>query len=119
MKQGKTLKALATELKRQHDNKRDFIINTHNLQIQTNSKGESKLTFTLNNKTIIFGVNENAHQQIASKLNIPVRYYQKMQLESPQLLDQTVNDSFKKLTENRMLRTLDGTAKIIIDFNQK
>ena len=45
MKQGKNLKALAAELKRQHDNKRDFIVNTRNLQIQTNSKGESKLTF--------------------------------------------------------------------------
>ena len=114
MKQGKTLKALATELKRQHDNKRDFIVNTRNLQIQTNSKGESKLTFNLNNKSVSFNVNDNAHQQIASRLNIPIRYYQKMQLESPQLLDQTVNDSFKKLAENRMLRTLDGTAKAFL-----
>ena len=105
---------MAAELKRQHDNKRDFIVNTRNLQIQTNSKGESKLTFTLNNKPITFGVNDNAHQQIATKLNIPIRYYQKMQLESPQLLDQTVNDSFKKLAENRMLRTLDGTARAFL-----
>jgi len=114
MKQGKTLKALAAELKRQHDNKRDFIVNTRNLQFQTNSKGESKLTFTLNNKPITFSVNDNAHQQIATKLNIPIRYYQKMQLESPQLLDQTVNDSFKKLAENRMLRTLDDTARAFL-----
>lgn len=114
MKQGKTLKALAAELKRQHDNKHDFIVNTRNLQMQTNSKGESKLTFTFNNKPITFGVNENTHQQIATKLNIPVRYYQKMQIESPQLLDQTVNDSFKKLAENRMLRTLDGTARAFL-----
>ena len=114
MKQAKTLKALAAELKRKHDNKRDFIVNTQNLQMQTNSKGESKLTFTLNNKPIIFGVNDIVHQQIATKLNIPVRYYQKMQIESPQLLDQSVNDSFKKLAENRMLRTLDGTARAFL-----
>ena len=114
MKQGKTLKALAAELKRQHDNKRDFIVNTHNLQMQTNSKGESKLTFNLNNKPITFGVNDNAHQKIAVKLNIPIRYYQKMQIESPQLLDQSVNDSFKKLAENRMIRTLDGTARAFL-----
>ena len=114
MKQGKTLKALAAELKRQHDNKRDFIVNTRNLQIQTNSKGESKLSFNLSNKPITFGVNDNAHQQIATKLNIPIRYYQKMQIESPQLLDQTVNDSFKKLAENRMIRTLDDTARAFL-----
>ena len=114
MKQGKTLKALAAELKRQHENKHDFIVNTHNLQLQTNSRGESKLTFTFNNKPITFGVNDNAHQQIATKLNIPLRYYQKMQLDSPQLLDQTVNDSFKKLAENRMLRTLDDTARAFL-----
>lgn len=114
MKQGKTLKALAAELKRQHDNKRDFIVNTRNLQIQTNSKGESALSFSLNNKPITFKVNDNAHQQIASRLNIPTRYYQKMQLESPQLLDQTVNDSFKKVAENRMIRTLDGTARAFL-----
>ena len=114
MKQGKTLKALAAELKRQQDNKHDFIVNTHNLQMQTNSKGESKLTFTLNNKPINFGVNNNTHQQIAARLNIPIRYYQKMQLESPQLLDQTVNDSFKKLAENRMFRTLDGIARAFL-----
>ena len=114
MKQGKSLKALAAELKRQHDNKHDFIVNTRNLQMQTNSKGESKLTFNLNNKSISFSVNDNAHQQIAARLNIPIRYYQKMQIESPQLLDQTVNDSFKKLAENRMLRTLDGTARAFL-----
>ena len=114
MKQGKNLKALAAELKRQHDNKCDFIVNTRNLQIQTNSKGESKLTFTFNNKPVSFNVNDNAHQQIASRLNIPIRYYQKMQLESPQLLDQTINDSFKKVAENRMLRTLDGTTRAFL-----
>ena len=114
MKQGKNLKALAAELKRQHNEKRDFIINTRNLQIQTNSKSESKLTFNLNNKPVSFNVNDNAHQQIASRLNIPIRYYQKMQLESPQLLDQTVNDSFKKVAENRMIRTLDGTARAFL-----
>ena len=114
VKQGKNLKALATELKRQHNEKRDFIINAHNLQIQTNSKGESTLTFNLNNKPITFGVNDNTHQQIASRLNIPIRYYQKMQLESPQLLDQTVNDNFKKVAENRMIRTLDGTARAFL-----
>jgi len=114
MKQGKSIKALAAELKRQHDNKRDFIINTRNLQFQTNSKSESKLTFNLNNKPVSFNVNDNAHQQIAAKLNIPIRYYLKMQLESPQLLDQTVNDSFKKVAENRMIRTLDDTARAFL-----
>ena len=114
MKQGKTLKALAEELKRQHNNKRDFIVNTRNLQIQTNSKGESKLTFNLKNKPITFSVSDNTHQQIAARLNIPIRYYQKMQIESPQLLDQTVNDNFKKLAENRIIRTLDGNARAFL-----
>ena len=114
MKQGKNMRVLAEELKSQHNEKRDFIVNTRNLQIQTNSKGESKMTFNLKNKPITFSVSDNTHQQIAVRLNIPNRYYEKMRMASPHILDQTINDSFKKLAENRMIRTLGGTARAFL-----
>lgn len=61
-----------------------------------------------------FTVGDVAHQQIAARLNIPFRYYKKMQDESPHLLDQNVNEWFNKNTERRMIRILDGNIRAFL-----
>lgn len=113
MKQGKTLQELGRELQRQRNNRQDFLADTRSLAIKSNGRG-SVLHLTLDNKAQEFGVEEVAHQQIANRLNIPYRYYQKMQMEAPDLLDDNVNRWLQQNPERRMIRVLDNNVRAFL-----
>ncbi|WIW69869.1 DUF932 domain-containing protein [Anaerosinus gibii] len=114
MKQGKTLIELCKELERQRMARKDFIADTRSLMITTNEHGQSQLDVDLGNTNQIFNVNDLTHQQIASRLQIPLKYYQKMRLEYPSLLDENINSWFSKNGERRMLRTLDTNIRAFL-----
>ena len=113
MKQGRTLLELGKELQRQRHNRQDFLADTRSLEMETNNYG-STLHLSLDGKTYGFGIGELAHQQIASRLNIPYRYYTKMQNEAPELLDQNVNRWLNQNPERRMIRVLDGKVRAFL-----
>ena len=113
MKQGKTLQELGRELQRQRLNRQDFLADTRALEMESDFYG-STLHLSLDGKTYGFGIGELAHQQIASRLNIPFRYYQKMQSEAPELLDRNVNTWFGKNPERRMIRVLDSNVRAFL-----
>ena len=113
MKQGKTLSELGMELQRQRLNRQDFLANTRSLEMQSDSFG-SILRLSVNDQPLTFSVGEIAHQQIAARLNIPFRYYQKMQAAVPHLLDQNVNTWFDRNPERRMVRVLDGNVRAFL-----
>ena len=113
MKQGKTLLELGRELQRQRLNRQDFLADTRTLEMESNSYG-STLHLTLDGKTYGFGIGELAHQQIASRLNIPFRYYAKMQSEAPDLLDRNINTWLEQKPERRMIRVLDGNVRAFL-----
>ena len=113
MKQGKTLQELGRELQRQRLNRQDFLADTRALEMESDFYG-STLHLSLDGKTYGFGIGELAHQQIASRLNIPFRYYKKMQEEAPALLDRNVNTWFGKNPERRMIRVLDGKVRAFL-----
>jgi hypothetical protein len=64
-------------------------------------------------------INNTSHQQIGTYLDIPSKYYRHMQSENPELLAHNVNDWFHRKGENRMLRTLDGTARAFLSERYK
>lgn len=103
MKQGKTLEDLGRELERQRQNRKDFVADTRSLDFVTED-GEPFIKVNVGGKAESFGVQEFAHQQIAARLQIPYRYYQKMQEKSPYLLDNNVNVWFQQTPERRLLR---------------
>lgn len=113
MKQGKSLQELGCELQRQRLNRQDFIADTRSIHINSNSSGSS-LSIATDNQNFCFGICELAHQQIATRLNIPFRYYQKMQMENPELLDRNVNTWFSQNPERRMIRVLDGNVRAFL-----
>ena len=113
MKQGKTLAELGRELQRQRQNRQDFLADTRSLEFQSDSCG-STLHLSFDRHNYSFTVDDNAHQQIASRLNIPYRYYQKMQMTAPDLLDQNVNRWFNQNPERRMIRVLDGNVRAFL-----
>ena len=113
MKQGRSLMELGKELQRQRQNRQDFLADTRTLEVESNDYG-STLHMSLEGKTYGFGIGELAHQQIASRLNIPYRYYQKMQEEVPDLLDLNINTWLEQKPERRMIRVLDGKVRAFL-----
>lgn len=113
MKQGRTLEALGAELQRQRNARQDFIADTRNLVIETTPE-KSTLQMSMGNRLQEFTIGLIAHQQIAARLGIPYRYYQKMQTEQPGLLDENVNTWLQETPERRMVRVLDGTVRAFL-----
>lgn len=111
MKQGKTLMELAAELERQKASKRDFIASGALLSVRTNE--ETKQTRISLGETDL-GVNATAHDQIASRLEIPSKYYDRMRNESPALLDQNVNHWFSKNFSPYLVRAMDGNMRALL-----
>jgi hypothetical protein len=113
MKQGRTVMEFAKELERQRAVRKDYVADTRSLEFAT-EKGVSTLSLGINDGLKSFAVNELAHQQIASRLQIPQRYYNKMREEYPSLLDENINSWFDKNSDRRMIRTLDGSVRAFL-----
>lgn len=56
-------------------------------------------------------ITEHAHNQIASKLDIPRRYYHRVREQAPALLAQNVNHWLAQDGDRRMVRTVAGTMR--------
>lgn len=116
MKQGITLSELAAELERQEAAKADYIADTRRMHFTSDDDG-SELDLLGEGaaaSTVGLGVLPHAHQQIATRLGIPWRFYQRLQQELPVLLDENVNRLFRHKPERRMVRTLDGKARAFL-----
>lgn len=120
MKQGKSLTKLAAELERQHTAKRDFIADTRELELipglnlQEGSSISESLRLSKGGEHLNFELGKHTHRQIGRYLNIPAKYYDRMQIEAPALLAHNVNHWFKTKPTERMLRTLDGKARAFL-----
>ena len=113
MKQGKSITQLAQELERQRQARKDYIADTRSLYVETD-KGKSRLTVNLDDNAETFILNELAHKQLAERLQIPQKYYNKMRFEYSSLLDDNINSWLEKTPERRMIRTLDGNVRAFL-----
>lgn len=115
MKTGKTLQELAAELERQQLAKKDLIVNTGVLSMDSRDDGGIALNVMGGQVIQHYDVGEIAHRQIGQFLKIPATYYDRMRREYPQLLTLNANGWFAKMPQaKRMLRTLDGTARALL-----
>ena len=108
MKQGRSLSQLAQELERQLETKRDFVADTRKIQMS----GDSARMELANMGD--FPVKELAHGQIAERLQIPKRFYDRLKANHPDLVAHTVNSLFQREPETRMVRTLDGNVRAFL-----
>ncbi len=115
MKTGKTLQELAAELERQQLAKKDLIVSTGVLSMDSRDDGGIALNVMGGQMIQHYDVGEIAHRQIGQFLKIPATYYDRMRREYPQLLTLNANGWFAKMPQaKRMLRTLDGTARALL-----
>ncbi len=109
MKTGKSLTELAMELERQSEARLDYVADTRHLEMT--DKGHLVVQ---NGSEHEFEVLDLAHSQIAQRLDIPAKYYNRMKSVAPQLLAANVNEWFHSKPERRMVRTLDGSARAFL-----
>ena len=108
MKTAKSIVELATEIQRQNEAKRDFIVPTQVAQVDIN--GHQRINFNGND----FDLSDHALGQIAERVKIPKRYLNYLRAEYPSLLAHNINELFRKFPELRMIRTLDGVARAFL-----
>lgn len=113
MKQGKTLQELAKALDNQQTRKQDYVGDTRKMQLISTEAHTSSLH--LHGEDILcFDVTEHTHRQIAQRLKIPAKYYDRLRADHPSILDMNVNSLFCEESERRMIRTLDGSARAFL-----
>lgn len=106
MKTGKTLPALASEVAGLRARAQDYRIAQSALSMNPDD-------FTLRvdpttGSNIVIAPNDLMHSQLAEKLGVPGRYYNRMMAEAPELLARNVNTWLHKSPEKRFVRTLDN-----------
>jgi hypothetical protein len=112
MKAGLTLQAMAAEIERRAQAKRDMVISTKHLQLTE----ETSLVIA---DSEVMDVNKTAHGQIATHCGIPKQYYDRMLADDPRLLAENVNTWFHKNPAKRLVRGLDGTARAFLSDRYK
>ena len=115
MKAGRPIKELAVELERQELAKRDFVANTKLMEFVP-AEQDFMLKLFLEGEPVDdgFTLEPLAHRQMAERLKIPQRYYDRMMTEGPGLLSYNVNYWFRSNPEERLIRTLDGKARAFL-----
>lgn len=114
MKQGiKTIQNLYGELERQRAARKDLIADTRSITVNS-VNGLSMLTIEKDSDKLSYRISEIAHRQIADRLGIPYKYYERMRQENPTLLDSNINSWLNTTPEKRMLRTLDGKLRAFL-----
>jgi hypothetical protein len=109
MKQGRTLVELAQELERRRESKHDYIARGEALHMYS----PHSIAIT-NGETKTLQLNTLAKEQLASRLNIPKKYYDYLETEHPDLLVKNVNYLFPNSGQNHLVRTLDDKARAIL-----
>lgn len=112
-----TLEDLATEILRQQETKRDYVVDTRRMAFSTTADGGSILSFDQGDPyegVVSGGVREHAHGQIADRLGIPTRYYRRLREEAPELLDRNVGYWFANVGDRRLIRMLDGDVRAFL-----
>ena len=110
---GMNISQLVTKLQEDAKAKRDFIVNTSRAKFV--AKGEvTGIEFDFNREGTHFTNNRLFEAQVAGKVGIPTKYWDKMRQEAPELLERNVNHWFHAKPEARMIRTLKGSSRAFL-----
>lgn len=132
MKTGRTLNELAAEITRQQSTKRDFVVSTASMAMSTNVTAgatadwekpaaerrpdpTTRLMLHIGNEGgPTYGINEIAHDQLATFAGIPGKYYDRMRNVQPALLAENVNTWLHASPAPRLVRVLDDTTRAFL-----
>jgi hypothetical protein len=107
MKQGMTLHELDATLRRQEDLKNDYVVDSRELIMVSPRTNGHELTIPVGeNAADTRPINDWAHGQIASKVGIPKRYYDRCRENAPVLLSNQVNHWFQANPKRHLVRCM-------------
>ncbi len=101
------LPELATTLQLNKANKRDYVYSPPDLEMSEGRIIRSEGMHFLH-------PTPHAHRQLATRLDIPQRYYKRLLDENPRLLDSNVNYGLKQTDKKMMLRTIDNKLRAVV-----
>lgn len=113
MKTQLSLKALAEKIEENQRSKKDYIATTDALEVTDAGPQGYKLNIA-NGVTENFGINDHSHRQIASRLDIPSKYYNRMRKQAPEIYTRSVNHWLHDRPERRLVRTLGGDVRAFL-----
>lgn len=99
------LQSLIDTLTAQEAAKKDFVVSPSNLTFF-----EGNLMMTQKFQSIKYVPTDHAHGQVASKLDIPKKYYDRMRAEAANLLDENVNHWLGRSGKNLLVRTFETAS---------
>jgi len=120
MKTGQSLQSLAALLESQIESRKDYI--APQKLLSTVVVPCSRPGADVNESDIALAglggapmpMTDHAHGQIAGRLEIPKKYYDRMRAEEPELLAKNVNTWLAKGDDKKMVRTLDGKVRAFL-----
>lgn len=113
MLKGLTIQELAAKIEGNRAAKRDLVADTRTMEVvpfwnpAVDPQSQANLKLKVGDEQ--FTILNLAHNQIASRNQIPVKYYDRMRAEAPRLLASNVNHWFREQPERRMVRLM-GSA---------
>jgi Domain of unknown function (DUF932) len=110
MKTGCTLEELARELLDRQEHKRDFHARTKTL----NMLPTAQFCLETKDEEILMPATAHAHAQMASKLNLPKVYYDRMLRQCPDLLAQNINYWLVRSEDTSLIRLLRGEMRAVL-----
>jgi len=111
MLKGLSLVELAKKIEANRELKRDFIAPTDKMKMEV--QDDNTVVLSLQRQGT-FPLLPLAHEQVAARLDIPRKYYDRMRADAPALLATNVNTWFKRNPEKRMVRTLAGDTRAFL-----
>ena len=116
MKTGRSIQETCREIERQAAAKVDYQVNTSCILMESYEGTPMLRVLDEQGEDLVepMDIRQTAHEQIGTYLNIPRKYYDRMQTEDPDLLACNVNSWFRKSPEQRMIRTMDGHARAFL-----
>jgi len=104
------LQSLIEELEKQKPLKWDKRVNS--AQIEMALEETSPVLWIENKK--LFSITKPCHNQIAEKLEIPLKYYHKMEESAPELLTENVNTWLRKNEKDNFIRGLGNSVRAFL-----
>ena len=113
------LPALINQVEKEEQAKKDFLVETRSMLVGTENS-ESYITIPTGRSRQSFRLNETARQQLASRLNVPLPFAERLRTEEPALYDRTLNTLLHRKDEQRLIRTNEGdTCRAFLSKNYK
>ena len=106
------LENLIKELEKQKPLKWDKRVNS--AQIEMHSAGDQGMFQIKGNGKNAFSITKPCHNQIAEKLDIPLKYYNKMESKAPDLLVENVNTWLHKTDKDFFIRGLGDSVRAFL-----